>query len=209
MTNKEAIKILEEECRHTENHLKEPNKAPEYYEELGNYVKALDRAIEALHGIASRVMDPIRELPLSPLMLEKIDDAVSKALTEEPDIIYKAMIPLNPKCKKNNQRIAYNTRTHRPIILQSDVYKQYEFDCGFFLKMPRQPIDFKVNIQCVFYRDSARRVDLTNLLEAIDDILVKYKIIKDDNFNIIGGHDGSRVYVDKLNPRTEIIITKM
>jgi Holliday junction resolvase RusA-like endonuclease len=51
-----------------------------------------------------------------------------------------------------------------------------------------------------------RRVDLTNLLEAIDDILVKYGVLEDDNYNIIDNHDGSRVYYDKENPRTEITI---
>ena len=122
-----------------------------------------------------------------------------------PEVLYMAMIPLNPRAKKNNQQIVY--AKNRPVIVQSNIYKQYEKDCGWFLKPPVRPIDRPVNIQCVFYRDSARKCDLTNLLEAIDDILVKYKIIKDDNFNILAAHDGSRVYVDRYNPRTEIIIT--
>ena len=48
--------------------------------------------------------------------------------------------------------------------------------------------------------------DLTNLLEAIDDILVSYGVLSDDNFTVIVSHDGSRVYIDKENPRTEITI---
>jgi Holliday junction resolvase RusA-like endonuclease len=51
-----------------------------------------------------------------------------------------------------------------------------------------------------------RRVDLTNLLEAIDDVLVKYGVLKDDNSEIITSHDGSRVLYDKDNPRTEVAI---
>lgn len=51
-----------------------------------------------------------------------------------------------------------------------------------------------------------RRVDLTNLLEAIDDVLVKYEVLKDDNSEIITSHDGSRVLYDKDNPRTEVVI---
>lgn len=51
-----------------------------------------------------------------------------------------------------------------------------------------------------------RRVDLTNLLEAIDDVLVKYGVLKDDNSEIITSHDGSRVLYDKNNPRTEVVI---
>ena len=48
----------------------------------------------------------------------------------------------------------------------------------------------------------------TNLLEAIDDIMVKAGLLVDDNFTIIQSHDGSRVFYDKNNPRTEIRITK-
>lgn len=73
----------------------------------------------------------------------------------------------------------------------------------------KSPINVPVNVRCIFYRDSARRCDLTNLLEAVDDILVKYKVLADDNFKIIAGHDGSRVYIDRDNPRTEIYIEAM
>ena len=51
------------------------------------------------------------------------------------------------------------------------------------------------------------QVDLTNLQAAIDDILVHYKVIKDDNYSIIVSHDGSRVFYDKEHPRTEVYIT--
>jgi len=49
--------------------------------------------------------------------------------------------------------------------------------------------------------------DLNGLIQAIDDILVKYGVISDDNFNIVVGHDFSRVMIDKVNPRTEIVIS--
>ena len=45
---------------------------------------------------------------------------------------------------------------------------------------------------------------LVNLLQAVDDILVDAGILADDNYCIVAGHDGSRVYYDKQNPRTEI-----
>ena len=121
--------------------------------------------------------------------------------------IYKAMIPIEPKTKKNNQKIIY--RNKKPIIVQSDAYKQYERDAGWFLLTPREPISHPVNVKCIFYRSTERRVDLTNLLEAIDDILVKYHVISDDNFKIIAGHDGSRVLIDRQKPRTEIYIEEL
>ena len=139
-------------------------------------------------------------------------------------IIYQAKIPLNPRTKKNGQEIMFNSKLKNgffkktayglkyvgvPFISQNDRYKQYEHDAGWFLKKLPEPISEPVNVKCTFYRPDRKRVDLTNLLEAIDDILVKYKIIKDDTFTILAGHDGSRVLVDKDNPRTEIEITKI
>lgn len=125
------------------------------------------------------------------------------------EIIYQATIPLNPRTKKNNQQILINGKTGKPFIAQNARYKLYEQDAGWFLKKLPEPISEPVNVKCVFYRDSERKVDLNNLLEAITDILVRYKVILDDNYRIVAGHDGSRVLVDKENPRTEIIITKM
>lgn len=124
-------------------------------------------------------------------------------------ILYQTMIPLNPKTKKNNQQVLYNSKTKKPFIAQNNAYKKYERDAGWFVKWNKPPIKEAVNVKCVFYRDSERRVDLTNLLEAIDDVLVKYKVLADDNFKIIASHDGSRVYVDREKPRIEIEITRL
>ena len=52
-----------------------------------------------------------------------------------------------------------------------------------------------------------RRVDLTNLQEALCDLLVHYNIIEDDNCKIVTTMDGSYVGYDKENPRTEVEIT--
>jgi len=51
-----------------------------------------------------------------------------------------------------------------------------------------------VNIKEVFYMPTRRRVDLTNLQEAIDDVLVKAEVIEDDCRDIIASHDGSKVF---------------
>lgn len=124
-------------------------------------------------------------------------------------ILYQAMIPLNPRTKKNAQQIMINRKTGKPFVSQNEKYREYERDSGWFLKKLPEPISEPVNVKCIFYRPNKQRVDLTNLLEAIDDILVKYGILADDNFTILAGHDGSRVLIDKDNPRTEIEITKL
>ena len=114
-------------------------------------------------------------------------------------------IPGCPVSKKNSQQIFKNSKTGQPFITQSKAYKAYEKAAGWFLRPYR--IEYPCNVKAVYFMDSRRRVDLTNLLSATDDILVKYGVLKDDNRNIVAGHDGSRVLYDKQNPRVEITIT--
>lgn len=115
------------------------------------------------------------------------------------------LIPLNPITKKNHQQIVNNGK--RPFIIQSKAYREYEQTALYFIKP--LGIDYPVNVRCLFYRSTKGRVDLVNLLEAIDDILVKAGALKDDNCLILAGHDGSRVYYDRENPRTEIYIEEI
>ena len=124
-------------------------------------------------------------------------------------IVYTSIIPLNPRTKKNSQKICKNKHTGKRWIDQSDIYKQYELDCGFMLKKIKKPIDYPINVKAVYYRQTKHRVDLPNLNNALLDILVKYGILKDDDCKIVVSTDGSRVYFDKENPRTEIEITRI
>lgn len=115
-------------------------------------------------------------------------------------------IPLPPVTKKNSQKIVTNRVTGRPFIVPSEKYTQYEHQCAWF--MPHfATIRERVNIRAVFYMPTHRRVDLVNLEEALLDVLVRYGVIQDDNFEIVAGMDGSRVDYDKKSPRTEVTIT--
>ena len=117
-------------------------------------------------------------------------------------------IPLKPVTKKNSQRIV--VAHGHPHIVQSAAYLRYEELCGYVLHpRPVEPFNRPVQVKCLFYMPTRGIVDLTNLLNAIDDILVKYKILEDDNYKILASHDGSRVLYDKENPRTEIYIEYM
>ena len=91
--------------------------------------------------------------------------------------MYKFIIPIPARTKKNSQRIIYCGG--RPRIIQSKEYLEYEEQCYPYLK-PLQ-IDYPVNVKSVFYMPTRRRVDLSNLISACHDILVKYKVITDDN----------------------------
>lgn len=117
----------------------------------------------------------------------------------------KLVINLPPVTKKNSQQII--TVKGRPMIIPSKKYKEYEKDASWFLNWEEEPISDPVDVRCMYYMPTKRRVDLVNLLESTLDVLVKCGVLEDDNSNIVVSHDGSRVLYDKENPRTEIFIT--
>lgn len=120
-------------------------------------------------------------------------------------------IPLLARSKKNSQQIFKNKKTGKYFISQSEIYKKFERECGYFLlKYKDSNITYPVNIKCLFFISDKRKRDLTNLENAIADILVKYKVIEDDNYNIIQSWDGSRIIYNKdIEPKIEIEITKV
>ena len=116
-----------------------------------------------------------------------------------------------PRTKKNSQIPAVNKKTGRPMIIQSKIYRDYEKDAVKQIEDLHKTwhIDYLCNCQYVYYRPTKIRVDQSNLMAATDDILVKAGVLEDDNWKIIGGHDGTRVRFDPENPRVEITITEM
>ena len=115
-------------------------------------------------------------------------------------------IKIAPRTKKNSQRIV--VVRGRPMIIPSKLYKDYEKDCKPYIP-DIEPIDYPVNLKCIYYMPTKRRVDLCNLLEATCDMLVFYKVLADDNAKVVYSHDGSKVLYDKDNPRTEIEIERV
>ena len=115
-----------------------------------------------------------------------------------------------PATKKNSQQIVVNRKTGRPFVMPSATYKQFEMAAGYFLRpKPQKAVSEPVNVQYRFYMPTRRRVDLSNLISAMDDVLVHWKILEDDNRDVIAGHDGCRVFHDKDDPRVEVIIEPM
>lgn len=118
----------------------------------------------------------------------------------------KYIIPLNPVTKKNSQRIV-NIGGY-PKIIPSKAYMKYLNDSSYFFKRIK-PVNHPVNLKCLYYMQTKRRVDLVNLLEATCDLLVTFGVLKDDNSSIVVSHDGSRVFYDKQSPRTEIYLEEI
>lgn len=118
------------------------------------------------------------------------------------------VIPICPVTKKNHSQLIW--RNGKAVIIPSKPYQQYEKDCAPFIPHPSfAPINKQINLKAVFYMPTKRRVDLTNLLQALCDILVKYGLIEDDNSKIIIGFDGSRVAYDHDYPRTVVEIAEI
>ena len=113
-----------------------------------------------------------------------------------------------PRTKKNSGQII--RAGGKRMLIPSKAYREYEADClrQLLFETPYN-IDSPVNMRCLYYMGTRRKVDLVNLLEATCDILCKALIIADDHCGVVAGHDGSRVLYDKQHPRVEITITDM
>lgn len=137
-------------------------------------------------------------------------------------------IPVEARPKKNSPRILWKKADkpfqikfgnyvaceigYRPMIIPSQGNEEFEAEVLPYLyevKKTTGIINYPINVKAVYYRSSKRKIDLSNLHEALHDAMTKIGLILDDNRDIIAGHDGSRVFYDKLNPRIEITIEEM
>lgn len=115
-----------------------------------------------------------------------------------------------PRTKKNSARILQG-RGGRRFVAPSAAFEDYQTSClcQICVCAPPEPISARVNVRCVYYMATRRKVDLANLIEATCDILVTAGVLADDNSRIVAAHDGSRVDYDKKTPRVEIWIEEM
>lgn len=124
------------------------------------------------------------------------------------------LIPLDTRTKKNSQTIAGTGprcpkcgKRQKQFIRQGHANTEYTAKAAQYLRdKPKTPMEGPVHIVYRLYMQTRRRVDDLNLYASLDDLLVKEKILKDDNMNIIRCRDGSRVLYDKERPRAEIYI---
>lgn len=126
-------------------------------------------------------------------------------------------INLEGRTKKNHQMIAGSgpkcPKCGKPAkqwVRQGKAHDNFAEAAKWQLRpRPPRPIECPVNVKCLFYMKTRRKVDALNLQATIDDLLVEVGILADDNSRIVVGHDGSRVLYDPDRPRVEITITKM
>lgn len=124
------------------------------------------------------------------------------------------VIPLDPRAKKNSHRIAGSGprcpmcgKFQKQFIRNGSTATEFAFRAAQYLNpKPGKPFGGTVQLVYRIYTGTRHKKDDLNLYEALDDILVKERILEDDNRNIIRSRDGSRVLYDKDNPRAEIYI---
>lgn len=130
------------------------------------------------------------------------------------NLLARYVIPLDTRTKKNSMSIAGTGprcpmcgKRKKQFIRQGHANTEYSAMAAKYLcPKPQEPLSGKVHIVYLIYTETRRVVDDLNLYASLDDILVKEKILKDDNRKIIRCRDGSRVLYDKDHPRAEIYI---
>ena len=130
------------------------------------------------------------------------------------ELLARYTIPLNPRPKKNEHRIAGSgpkcpvcKKYKKQFVRNGSKTTEFAFQAARFLHpKPQKPIGGAVRLVYRCYRETRHRVDDLNLYEALDDLLVKEGVLADDNINIVRSRDGSRCFYDKANPRAEIYI---
>ena len=116
------------------------------------------------------------------------------------------IIPVAPVTKKNHSQIIRNRKTGKRMVIPSKQYTAYLEAVREYI--PALGIDSRVNVKAVFYLKARYKADLTNLCQALHDVMVACGCVADDNCRIIASMDGTEAGWDKENPRTEVTITK-
>lgn len=116
-----------------------------------------------------------------------------------------------PRTKKNHQRII--RVKGRPVIVQAKTSEGWEASAVAQLLSQRpinrgfwEPATVPVSLRALIYRD--RNVgDLGNYLASVCDALERAGVVVNDR--LIQSFDGSRLCIDRKNPRIELEITPM
>jgi len=110
------------------------------------------------------------------------------------------VIPGNTPSKKSSQVMIPKLR----LLLPSERYRKWEKSClDWFKQVGVEKITEPVRCHFYFYRESRRKFDYVNLIQSVQDLLVKAGIIEDDNADLfIPVVDGYKH--DKEHPRCEL-----
>ena len=130
------------------------------------------------------------------------------AMEEAGEVLFRATVLGKPITKKNHMEIR-RRKDGTPYISQAKRLERYAESFKAQVFYTGAPIECLCNVREIYYMPTRQLVDKLNLQAATDDLLVSCGVLKDDNARIVGGHDGSRVRLDREHPRVEITITRL
>jgi len=122
-------------------------------------------------------------------------------------------IPGSPATKKTSNQIVGKKRR---FVMPSKTHQQWfkgalvhalQAKLHHVLGGQKFPLTGPLHVKALFYRGDHRRVDLSNLVEALADLLQKVRIIDDDYS--VESWDGSRRLYDDVRPRIDVEITPL
>lgn len=118
------------------------------------------------------------------------------------DIVISGQTP----SKKNSRNLFI--RNGKQVNIPNKKYLEWEQNAMQELSIYKGQADGKVMIDYMFYVVDRRRRDLSNMIQSVEDVLVKKGLIKDDawEYVCIGSADAA---VDKDNPRVEFSIHEL
>lgn len=121
----------------------------------------------------------------------------------------KLIVHGNVKAKKNNKRVMYNAKTHKPFIMTDKTTTDYINDAIKQLKEQFEGYkitEYPIVVQMTMYYPTKHRKDLDNSMSTILDCMKTAGIIEDDDvlhvnemYVCFGGYD-------KEDPRVEILL---
>jgi hypothetical protein len=125
-------------------------------------------------------------------------------------------IPGAPRTKKTHNRIILvksRGRKARRVVLPSEVWETWANAVlpAIAMQTRRSPVpcplpDRPYNCAATFYRD-ANRGDAVGYYQGLADVLEKANVVTNDKW--ITQWDGSRLLVDRENPRVELVLTEV
>lgn len=98
------------------------------------------------------------------------------------------------------------------FMISSKNYIKREKEQLIYLKQNQikpENINYWVSISYEFFMPDNRKTDLSNKIESINDLLVKYWLLEDDNCKIIQEMNIYYKWIDRENPRCKLEITKL
>jgi Holliday junction resolvase RusA-like endonuclease len=121
-------------------------------------------------------------------------------------------LPLELHSSKNGQQIIYNKRLERMMVIKKAVARQQDSQLKILLMANKRTWDkmvtdksFPLKVGFYVYRKTRRRFDWVNIVQGLQDAMVKNGYLPDDSANYLTpvflGWD-----VDSQNPRVEVSV---